>query len=177
MTPCGFARPPSRPIASADRDQMDATGRVNRFCLQMVGGVSRPSATGKCPGAGRRRRLISLTPLIDVVFILLVFFMLASSFLDWRSIVLAAPMPGAGATAMEGAMLVEVRAEGLRVAGRPVRLDELDGRIRPRLAETAGLSIFVKPSAGVPLQRAVAVLDRLSAAGVTRLSLIGGHGR
>ena len=31
-------------------------------------------------------RLISLTPLIDVVFILLVFFMLASSFLDWRSI-------------------------------------------------------------------------------------------
>ncbi len=29
----------------------------------------------------RRRSLISLTPLIDVVFILLVFFMLASSFL------------------------------------------------------------------------------------------------
>ena len=39
----------------------------------------------------RRRSPISLTPLIDVVFILLVFFMLASSFLDWRSITLAAP--------------------------------------------------------------------------------------
>ncbi|MEM6945656.1 MAG: biopolymer transporter ExbD, partial [Pseudomonadota bacterium] len=34
----------------------------------------------------RKRLRISITPLIDVVFILLVFFMLASSFLDWRSI-------------------------------------------------------------------------------------------
>jgi hypothetical protein len=33
----------------------------------------------------RRRALISMTPLIDVVFILLIFFMLASSFLNWRS--------------------------------------------------------------------------------------------
>ena len=31
-------------------------------------------------------RPISLTPLIDVVFILLIFFMLASSFLDWRAV-------------------------------------------------------------------------------------------
>ena len=32
----------------------------------------------------KRKAVISLTPLIDVVFILLVFFMLSSSFLDWR---------------------------------------------------------------------------------------------
>ena len=44
--------------------------------------------------ASRRRALIGLTPLIDVVFILLVFFMLASSFLDWRAIDLTAPARG-----------------------------------------------------------------------------------
>jgi biopolymer transport protein ExbD len=33
-----------------------------------------------------RRAVVSLTPLIDVVFILLVFFMLASSFVKWRAI-------------------------------------------------------------------------------------------
>ncbi|OOC09384.1 ExbD/TolR family protein, partial [Thioalkalivibrio halophilus] len=43
-------------------------------------------------GRPRRRNLISLTPLIDVVFILLVFFMLASSFLDWRAVELEASM-------------------------------------------------------------------------------------
>ena len=119
----------------------------------------------------RRRQLISLTPLIDVVFILLVFFMLASSFLDWRSIVLSAPSAGAASAAMEGALLVEVRAQGLRLSGRPVTLEELESRVRSRLADKPDQAVFLKPSAGVPLQRAVAVLDRLAAAGATRLSL------
>ncbi|MGK0476314.1 MAG: biopolymer transport protein ExbD, partial [Oleispira sp.] len=34
----------------------------------------------------KQRNLISLTPLIDVVFILLVFFMLTSSFVEWKFI-------------------------------------------------------------------------------------------
>ena len=120
----------------------------------------------------RRRRLISLTPLIDVVFILLVFFMLASSFLDWRSITLAAPSAGTASAALEGALLVEVQGQGLRLSGRPVAIDELESAIRARLAEKPDLAIVVKPAAGIPLQRAVAVLDRLTAAGATRLSLI-----
>ena len=33
-----------------------------------------------------KRSLVSLTPLIDVVFILLIFFMLASNFVDWQFI-------------------------------------------------------------------------------------------
>jgi len=34
----------------------------------------------------RSKLVLSLTPLIDVVFILLIFFMLASQFVDWRQI-------------------------------------------------------------------------------------------
>lgn len=34
----------------------------------------------------KRKQAISLTPLIDVVFILLLFFMLTSSFVPWRSV-------------------------------------------------------------------------------------------
>jgi biopolymer transport protein ExbD len=37
------------------------------------------------------RRLISLTPLIDVVFILLVFFMLASSLIKWQAVEMGEP--------------------------------------------------------------------------------------
>ena len=37
------------------------------------------------------RRAISLTPLIDVVFILLLFFMLSSTFIQWRQIDVSAP--------------------------------------------------------------------------------------
>lgn len=119
-----------------------------------------------------RRSLISLTPLIDVVFILLVFFMLASSFLDWRSITLSAPSAGASAAPMEGAVLIEIRPSGLRLAGRTLSLDALEAGVRVRLAEKPDQAVFVKPASGIPLQDAVVVLDRLSAAGVTRLSLI-----
>jgi biopolymer transport protein ExbD len=120
----------------------------------------------------RRRPLISLTPLIDVVFILLVFFMLASSFLDWRSIDLDAPAQAAAGLSMEGALLVEIRADGLRLSGETVSLDGLAERIAARVEAKPEQRVLVKPAQGVTLQEAVQVLDRLAAAGAAELSLI-----
>ena len=120
----------------------------------------------------RRRPLISLTPLIDVVFILLVFFMLASSFLDWRSIELDAPAQAAAGSSMEGALLVEIRPDGLRLSGETVSLDTLAERVAARVAAKADQRVLVEPAAGVSLQEAVQVLDRLAAAGADKLSLI-----
>jgi len=122
----------------------------------------------------RRRPLIGLTPLIDVVFILLVFFMLASSFVDWRAIELTAPSDGEAATAgaVEGALLVEVRPDGLRFAGEFLPLDTIAERVNRRLATAPDTPVLVKPAGGVNLQQAVSVLDRLTEAGAANLSLI-----
>ena len=120
----------------------------------------------------RRRALIGLTPLIDVVFILLVFFMLASSFLDWHSIDLSPPARGAAAAPMEGALLVEIRPEGLRVSGERMSLGALGERVRQRVSERPDQRVLVQPAPGVPLQDAVRVLDRLAIAGVTRMALV-----
>jgi biopolymer transport protein ExbD len=123
----------------------------------------------------RRRALIGLTPLIDVVFILLVFFMLASSFLDWRAIELNAPSQAQGGGSPEGALLIEVRADGLRLGAERLNLDDLAERVAAQLRESEGRRVLVRPDAGVPLQRAVEVLDRLSAIGAERISLIRGR--
>jgi len=120
----------------------------------------------------RRRTIISLTPLIDVVFILLVFFMLASSFRDWRSITLSSPADGAPASGMEDAVLVEVRAGGLRLVDRPATPEAVEAAVRAALAGRPDRVVFVKPAPGVALQEVVAVLDRLAAAGAANLSLI-----
>ena len=123
-------------------------------------------------GSARRRALIGLTPLIDVVFILLVFFMLASSFLDWRSIALAPPADAAMGGAMEGAILVELRQDGtVRLSGDPVRLNDLADRARIMAADRPDRRFVVRPVSGVPLQDAIAVLDRLNAAGIAQISL------
>jgi len=120
---------------------------------------------------GRRRPLISLTPLIDVVFILLVFFMLASSFLDWRAINLDTPAAAAGSS-MEGALLVEVRPDGMRLSGQPMPLEAITARIGERLQAEPDKRVLLKPAAGVSMQATVDVLDRLSNAGVVRMSVI-----
>ena len=123
----------------------------------------------------RRRARVSLTPLIDVVFILLVFFMLASSFTDWRGLRLTAAEPGgAAAPGMVGAMLVDVRPEGVRLSGEPMAPDALVARLSIRLEARPDTRVLVRPAAGVAMQRVVDLLDRLSAAGIARLDLVGG---
>ncbi|PJK27430.1 ExbD/TolR family protein [Minwuia thermotolerans] len=127
--------------------------------------------------SGRRRPLISLTPLIDVVFILLVFFMLASSFLDWRAIDLTPPARAGAGTPLEGAMLVDVRPDGLRLSGERLDLETLAGRVEARLAKMPDQSVIVRPAAGVSLQDTIRVLDRLAVAGAANLSLNRAGGR
>lgn len=132
--------------------------------------IERPSLARR--NRGRSRPLISLTPLIDVVFILLVFFMLASSFLDWRAISLDAPATAAAGASMEGALLIEVRADGLRLGGETLSLDALAGRAARQLEKKPDRRVLIRPDTGVDVQRVVAVLDRLAAAGVGNMSLI-----
>ncbi|WP_084619056.1 ExbD/TolR family protein [Thalassobaculum salexigens] len=130
-------------------------------------------APPRLANSGRRRRsVISLTPLIDVVFILLVFFMLASSFLDWRTIDLAAPASAGAGASMTGAMLLEVRQDGLRLSGHMVSLDEAESRIMAKVREKPDQRVLIKPADGVALQDTVRVLDRLSAAGVANMSFV-----
>lgn len=130
-------------------------------------------APPRLANSGRRRRsVISLTPLIDVVFILLVFFMLASSFLDWRSIDLAPPASAGAGSSMTGAMLLEIRTDGLRLSGHTVTPAEAEEKIMAKVRETPDQRVLIKPAGGVALQRAVDILDRLSAAGVTKLSFV-----
>lgn len=126
--------------------------------------------------APRSRRLISLTPLIDVVFILLLFFMLASSFLQWQTIELSAPADAHGkSSSMEGALLVRVGADGgVDLNGRRLTLAALGDRVRVTLRGDPEQRIFVQPASGVELQTLVTVLDRLTAAGAKNISLTSG---
>ncbi len=120
----------------------------------------------------RRKALISLTPLIDVVFILLVFFLLASNFQDWRTISLnPTPPTGHSTASMEGALLVEVRPDGVRLSAEPVSLNRLGSRVARYTATRPDIRVLVKPTNGVRLQETIRVLDVLSAAGVDHLSL------
>ncbi|MEM6423000.1 MAG: biopolymer transporter ExbD, partial [Pseudomonadota bacterium] len=98
----------------------------------------------------RRKAQIGVTPLIDVVFILLVFFMLASRFEDWRSVDLASSSRGVPvATAAEGALLVEVWLGDLRLSGARMTDEALFDAVRERLSARPDQRILVAPAVGV----------------------------
>ncbi|MEM9044236.1 MAG: biopolymer transporter ExbD [Pseudomonadota bacterium] len=123
----------------------------------------------------RKRLKISLTPLIDVVFILLVFFMLASSFLDWRSIqVSSAGQPGA-ASGVEGSLLVDLSPEGFRLSGENMNSADLSARIAARMQAKPDQRILIRPTTGVDMQRMVTLLDSLAEAGARDIALMPGR--
>lgn len=118
-----------------------------------------------------------MTPLIDVVFILLVFFMLVSSFLDWRTIALSSAGPRAAAADARPSVLVELHADGLRLDGRPVGAEALVAAVRTRLSALSDGAVLVRPAGAVTLQDTVALLDRLAAGGVGEVRMIKGPER
>jgi biopolymer transport protein ExbD len=119
----------------------------------------------------RRRRLVSLTPLIDVVFILLLFFMLASQFHQWRALTVQATGTSGDAGAAPS-MLVRVHGDGtLDLNGEPTSAPDLTKRLRQALAREPELWAQIESDDEVPLQTLVTLLDQLHAAGIKRMSL------
>jgi len=138
--------------------------------------VSTPSDAAAPPRRlvrGRRRSLIGLTPLIDVVFILLVFFMLASSFLDWRAVTLEPAITGnAAVETPPTAIAVIVEAEGVSIDGRLLADRDAARALTERLRDVAAPLVLLEPADAVSLQRLVSVLERLAAAGVAPVRLV-----
>lgn len=123
---------------------------------------------------GRRRGIISLTPLIDVVFILLVFFMLSSSFLEWRTITVATASTsstGSAETSRES-LLLSVSDSTIRLNGERLSVRDLVPRLQRALDGDPLLFIKVMPIGDTHLQSVVQVLDQFKLAGITRFRLI-----
>jgi biopolymer transport protein ExbD len=123
-------------------------------------------------GAGRRR-LIDLTPLIDMVFILLVFFMLSATASSWDAILLGPPVRASDQTIGPPALLVDIGKDGgMTLDRKPATAEALPGLLRTALQTAAGRPVVVRPERGVPLQRIVTLLDTLSGLPVKNVSLM-----
>lgn len=118
----------------------------------------------------RPRRRLSLTPMIDVVFLLLVFFMLAARFGQDFSVPLSTS--GVGAEYTGPPRLITLSGENLLLNGAPMPLDAVIARL-PGLMNSPDNVIFLQPGEQTNLQQMVDVLDTLRAAGFTAISLVG----
>ena len=119
-------------------------------------------------GEPPRRRGPSLTPMIDVVFLLLVFFMLAARFGTEQALELG--MAGGGG--YDGPpRLVEVLPDGLRLNGVGVGEEALVRELA-RLTESPDDLVVLRGQDGVDTQALVSVVELLAGAGHTRVALV-----
>lgn len=116
-----------------------------------------------------RRRGVSLTPMIDVVFLLLVFFMLASRFGPDRVLPLATGSTNAG---WDGPpRLVEVYPDALRLNGATVAPGALAADLAA-LMPGPDSPVILRGRGGADVGRLARVMGALQAAGFARLVLV-----
>lgn len=116
--------------------------------------------------SGTLRRGANLTPMVDVVFLLLFFFMLASRFGADEGLTLA--LGGDGESWSGPPRLVGVGPGGVMLNGVDLDADDLPAAL-DRLVTDRADPVLIAPRGGAGTGDVVAVIDLLRAAGFTGL--------
>lgn len=114
----------------------------------------------------RRRRLVSeinLTALIDIVFHLMVFVMLTTSFVVSESMELSLPSDRAApssASASLSIMRIQIVSDGsVLVDNQAMSMAQMNSALTARVAADAETKIAIFTTAGVSVQQLISVMD------------------
>lgn len=109
----------------------------------------------------RKQREMDLTPLIDIVFQLVIFFMLTTTFVVSESMELSLPSLSASAnSATPDAFRIAItRGGGVVINEQPSNLEELQNRLVDTLGNNPEQNIMIITSEGVSVQELVRVMD------------------
>ncbi len=117
-----------------------------------------------------RRRALSMTSLIDVIFLLLLFFMLSSTFSKFAEVELAG-VGGQGAGAGDQTLFLQITPDTLRLNTAALDIKALSGRLTEILADSES-KLLLSLSGDVTSQRLTDVLVVLRAQPKLTLSIL-----
>jgi len=122
---------------------------------------------GKKPIAG-----INMTPLVDIMLVLLIVFMIATQAVDSASVPVKLPKASNAASSAPSALVVNIDASGgIRLDGRAVDRPGLRQFLASRVAADTSLQVVLAADETLPYARVMAVLDDVRSAGVVRYAL------
>ena len=119
---------------------------------------------------------VNLTPLIDVVFLLLIFFMVSTTFDQQSRIKIDLPEASAAPTSQEDESLeILIDAQGRYFIGDQQVVNTtaktLKSAISKAVGEREGLTVIIRADAETPHQAVITALDVTSQLGLTHISL------
>ncbi len=119
---------------------------------------------------------INISPLIDLMFLLLIFFITTASFMRETGITVERPIART-AREKKASLLVGVDREGrIYIGGNEVRLEDVRTRVEAFLSENPGGSIMIVADRRVPTGLLVKVMDECRLSGAKVISLAASKG-
>lgn len=123
---------------------------------------------------GRKRisSQLNMTPMIDVVFLLLIFFMLTSSIVVEQGIDVSLPSSSSSVQSERTQMVVTLKDSALLLDGKTIDLGALKAELSKQLADPEKKpSVTIRSDAGVDVQRLISAMDVVKEAGVTDMAI------
>ena len=115
---------------------------------------------------------IPLTSLIDIVFLLLIYFLLTTNFMVDEGIKIKLPQAKASVSQTEEEITICVDREGRTfLSNQEISLGDLFKKLREMIGEQEDRLVVVRADRAVILNKAVKVMDVAKAAGAGRLCL------
>jgi biopolymer transport protein ExbD len=119
---------------------------------------------------------IDLTPMVDVVFLLVIFFMVSTTFITMES-GLPVDLPSAQTAVTEPSTLPTVtitKNEAIYVGGTQVTQAQVIDAVRRQMASSGYTTVVLRADASVPHGVVVTVMDLIKQAGAKRLAIATG---
>jgi biopolymer transport protein TolR len=116
---------------------------------------------------------INVTPLVDVMLVLLVIFMVTAPILQQGVPVNLPQVRAGGLEGKETQLVVTVSARGqLYLNDIKVAVPELQAKLKAILAESPGRQVFLRADSAVPYGEVLKVIASVKEAGVERLGMV-----
>ncbi|UYG01452.1 ExbD/TolR family protein [Halomonas sp. GD1P12] len=118
---------------------------------------------------------VNLTPMLDVVFIMLIFFIVTTSFINESGIEIERPESSSASPRPDAQVLVAVTPEGaVWVDGRPVDVHSVGREVAGLLS--ADGSVVIQADRDATTGLLIEVMDRLQQAGVDQVAVAASRG-
>jgi biopolymer transport protein ExbD len=124
----------------------------------------------------KRHAVISVVSMIDVMMILLFFFMVTSTYLNLDMVPAlqkSDEAPGAPTTAPATTLMIRIAGDGQpMIGGQPITPADLTTLLQTRLAADPLTPVVLFPSGGAHLQDLIRLMDTVTRAGAIRVKVI-----